>query len=94
MSSEDARANGELDPRHLDLLRRYRDAMRNLLSLSRAEYAPRIDATTNEREDEDEDEDERHATKNATGPPLTPSSVLYASLVLSLIHISEPTRPY
>ena len=86
MSSEDARANGELDPRHLDLLRRYRDAMRNLLSLSRAEYAPRIDATTNEREDEDEDEDERHATKNATGPPLTPSSVLYASLVVA------PTR--
>ena len=74
--SDATAANGELDARHLDLLRRYRDAMRDLLSLSRAEYAPRPADEDNEDPNEDND----------TGPPLTPSSVLYASLVVA------PTR--
>ena len=79
LSHDATAANGRgrtLDARHLDLLRRYRDAMRDLLSLSRAEYAPRPADEDNEDPNEDND----------TGPPLTPSSVLYASLVVA------PTR--
>lgn len=79
LSHDATAANGRgrtLDARHLDLLRRYRDAMRDLLSLSRAEYAPR--PADEDTEDPNEDND--------TGPPLTPSSVLYASLVVA------PTR--
>ena len=90
MSSEDARANGELDPRHLDLLRRYRDAMRDLLSLSRAEYAPRVETRSNPREEgrrtRDDDRCRDTTATGPTGPPLTPASVLYASLVVT------PTR--
>ena len=81
--SDATAANGVLDARHLDLLRRYRDAMRDLLSLSRAEYAPRPADEDDEDPNEDPNEDNED---DDVGPPLTPSSVLYASLVVA------PTR--
>ena len=85
--SDATAANGVLDARHLDLLRRYRDAMRDLLSLSRAEYAPRPAKVGDPNEDnEDDEDDDRVSLETTTGPPLTPSSVLYASLVVA------PTR--
>ena len=85
--SDATAANGVLDARHLDLLRRYRDAMRDLLSLSRAEYAPRpADAGDPNEDNEDDEDDDRVSLETTTGPPLTPSSVLYASLVVA------PTR--
>ena len=86
LSFDATAANGRgrtLDARHLDLLRRYRDAMRDLLSLSRAEYAPRPADEDNEDPNEDPNEDNED---DDVGPPLTPSSVLYASLVVA------PTR--
>ena len=90
--SSDARAEDvELDATHLDLLRRYRDAVRHLLSLSRAEYAPRRENVCPEKEEngsldepnpnEDEDEDEDACVRR--GPPLTISSVTYARLVVA-----------
>ena len=85
--SDATAANGVLDARHLDLLRRYRDAMRDLLSLSRAEYAPRPAKVGDPNEDDEDNEDnDRVSLETTTGPPLTPSSVLYASLVVA------PTR--
>ena len=89
--SDATAANGELDARHLDLLRRYRDAMRDLLSLSRAEYAPSWGADEDDKRDpnakpSDNEHDDLSAPLGSTGPPLTPSSVLYASLVVA------PTR--
>ena len=85
--SDATAANGVLDARHLDLLRRYRDAMRDLLSLSRAEYAPRPAKVGDPNEDNEDNEDnDRVSLETTTGPPLTPSSVLYASLVVA------PTR--
>ena len=85
--SDATAANGVLDARHLDLLRRYRDAMRDLLSLSRAEYAPRpADVGDPNEDNEDDEDDDRVSLETTTGPPLTPSSVLYASLVVA------PTR--
>ena len=97
-SEGDARAEDvELDARHLDLLRRYRDAMRHLLSLSRAEYAPRREDVASLLDEESEvSGDERTNTNQeetddaciqrskSFGPPLTISSVLYARLVVSL----------
>ena len=86
LSFDATAANGRgrtLDARHLDLLRRYRDAMRDLLSLSRAEYAPRPADEDDEDPNEDPNEDNED---DDVGPPLTPSSVLYASLVVA------PTR--
>ena len=95
-SEGDARAEDvELDARHLDLLRRYRDAMRHLLSLSRAEYAPRREDVASVLDEEEEvSGDERTNTTQETddaciqkqsvnGPPLTISSVLYARLVVA-----------
>jgi len=87
LSVDATAANGRgrtLDARHLDLLRRYRDAMRDLLSLSRAEYAPR--PADEDNEDPNEDPNEDNEDNDDRGPPLTPSSVLYASLVVA------PTR--
>ena len=90
LSFDATAANGRgrtLDARHLDLLRRYRDAMRDLLSLSRAEYAPRPAKVGDPNEDDEDNEDnDRVSLETTTGPPLTPSSVLYASLVVA------PTR--
>ena len=97
-SEGDARAEDvELDARHLDLLRRYRDAMRHLLSLSRAEYAPRREDVASLLDEEEEVSGDERTNNNqeetddaciqrqsVNGPPLTISSVLYARLVVSV----------
>ena len=67
--SDATAANGVLDARHLDLLRRYRDAMRDLLSLSRAEYAPRPAKVGDPNEDNEDNEDnDRVSLETTTGP--------------------------
>ena len=95
-SSETRAEDVELDARHLDLLRRYRDAMRHLLSLSRAEYAPRREDVASVLDEESEVSGDERTNKNqeetddaciqrqsVNGPPLTISSVLYARLVVA-----------
>ena len=69
LSFDATAANGRgrtLDARHLDLLRRYRDAMRDLLSLSRAEYAPR----PADEDDEDPNEDPNEDNEDENFEPL------------------------
>jgi hypothetical protein len=91
MSKKEYEADESMDVDHLDLLRRYRDAMRDLLRLSNSEYSgkspprrlPSPEEFTGAMETKDDVETEPDPFP---GPPLTETSVKYARAVVA------PTR--